>query len=30
MQTHLELAFDAVKNMELKWNHIKRQLISEW
>jgi len=30
MESHLELAFDAVKNLELKWSDVKRRLISEW
>jgi len=30
METHLDLAFDAVKNMEKKWSDVKRQLSSEW
>jgi len=30
LEPHLKLAFDAVKNMELKWSDVKRRLISEW
>jgi AMP nucleosidase len=30
MEPHLDLAFDAVKNMEKKWSDVKRQLSSEW
>jgi len=30
LEPHLELAFDAVKNMESKWGDVKRRLISEW
>jgi AMP nucleosidase len=30
METHLDLALDAVKNMEKKWSDVKRQLSSEW
>lgn len=28
--THLDLALDAVKNMEGKWDDVKRRLTSEW
>ena len=28
--THLDLAVDAVKNMEAKWDEVKRRLTSEW
>lgn len=27
---HLDLALDAVKNMEAKWDEVKRRLTSEW
>lgn len=30
MEPHLDLAFDAVINMEKKWSDVKRQLSSEW
>ena len=28
--THLDLALDAVKNMEANWDEVKRRLTSEW
>ena len=30
MEPHLELALDAVKNLNAKWSEVKRQLTSEW
>jgi AMP nucleosidase len=30
MEPHLDLALDAVKNMDSKWSEVKRRLISEW
>ena len=30
MELHLDLALDAVKNMDAKWSEVKRKLISEW
>jgi AMP nucleosidase len=30
MEPHLDLAFDAVKNMDAKWSEVKRRLTSEW
>jgi len=30
MEPHLDLAFDAVKNMDEKWSEVKRRLTSEW
>jgi AMP nucleosidase len=30
MDTHLELALDAVKNIDKNWKEVKRQLTSEW
>jgi AMP nucleosidase len=30
LEPHLDLAFDAVINMEKKWSDVKRQLSSEW
>jgi hypothetical protein len=27
---HLDLAFDAVKNINTKWSEVKRRLISDW
>ena len=30
MEPHLDLALDAVENMEKKWSDVKRQLSSEW
>jgi hypothetical protein len=30
MEPHLDLALDAVKNMEKNWSDVKRQLSSEW
>jgi AMP nucleosidase len=30
MESHLDLALDAVKNISAKWSEVKRQLTSEW
>jgi hypothetical protein len=30
MQPHLDLALDAVKNIDAKWSEVKRRLSSEW
>jgi AMP nucleosidase len=30
MEPHLDLAVDAVKNMDAKWSEVKRRLTSEW
>jgi AMP nucleosidase len=30
LEPHLDLAFDAVKNMDKKWSDLKRRLSSEW
>jgi AMP nucleosidase len=30
LEPHLDLAFDAVKNMDKKWGDLKRRLSSEW
>ena len=30
METHLDLALDAVRNIDNKWQEVKRQLTSEW
>jgi AMP nucleosidase len=30
LELHLDLAFDAVKNMDKKWSDLKKRLISEW
>ncbi len=30
MDTHLDLALDATKNINKYWNSVKRQLVSEW
>ena len=30
MDTHLDLALDAIKNLNKYWDSVKRQLISEW
>jgi AMP nucleosidase len=30
MEPHLDLARDAVKNIDAKWSEVERQLISEW
>ena len=30
MEPHLELALDAVKNIDTKWSEVKRRLSSEW
>jgi hypothetical protein len=30
MENHLDLALDAVKNIEENWKEVKRSLTSEW
>ena len=30
MEPHLDLALDAVKNIDAKWSEVKRRLNSEW
>ena len=30
MDTHLDLALDATKNIYKYWNSVKRKLVSEW
>jgi len=30
METHLDLALDAVANLNAKWSEVERTLTSEW
>ncbi len=30
METHLDVAMDAVKNLSAKWDEVQRKLTSEW